>query len=114
MYWKKIIQSIYDHPLKQGVMLKDSYRIDKCLGTGGYGIIYQCTDVKTKKSHVLKQLRPSKTRRKKETQRFLKEVELMKSFNHKQIPELFDSFTIEDQPFYVMELIDGTNLEGLL
>ncbi|MEC1154489.1 serine/threonine protein kinase [Cytobacillus horneckiae] len=114
MYWKKIIQSIYDRPLKHDVILKNSYRIDKCLGTGGYGIIYQCTDVKAQKRYVLKQLRPSKARRKKETERFLKEVELMKSFKHKQIPELFDSFTMGDQTFYVMELIDGINLEDWL
>ncbi|MDQ0271776.1 serine/threonine protein kinase [Cytobacillus purgationiresistens] len=114
MYWRKFTKWLYDIPLGHGVFLKDSYKIEKCLGMGGYGIIYQCTDIHTQKSYVLKQLRPSKTRSNKETLRFHKEVDLMKSFNHQHIPELVDSFTIDDQEYYVMKQIKGLNIEDLL
>jgi serine/threonine-protein kinase len=44
-------------------LLGDSYIIEKCLGMGGYGITYQCVLKGTQERYVLKQLRPSKSKK---------------------------------------------------
>ncbi|MBT2757978.1 protein kinase [Mesobacillus foraminis] len=114
MKWTRIIKSLYDRPIKKGVLLGDSYIIEKCLGMGGYGITYQCVLKDTQDRYVLKQLRPSKSKRTYERERFKQEVELLRKINHKRIPNLVDYFMIDGQSYYVMNKIDAPNLEDLL
>lgn len=114
MIWKILLKWIYDRPLQKGELLGNSYRMEKCVGMGGYGLIYRCTHIDTNKQYVAKQLRPSKALKQKEKQRFLQEIKLISSLNHHQIPRLFDTIESDKEVFYVMEYIDGLNIEDLL
>ncbi|MCI3987505.1 serine/threonine protein kinase, partial [Bacillus vallismortis] len=57
---------LFDRPLKDGVILNKQYKIEECLGMGGYGLVYLCTDVRTHTPYVLKQLRQTKAIKEKE------------------------------------------------
>jgi len=114
MNWKFLLKWIYDRPLEKGALLGDTFRIDKCVGMGGYGIIYKCTNIETGKKVVAKQLRPSKALKKKERLRFLSEMDLLSSLNHKQIPRLLDTIHTNKETFYIMEHVEGLNIEDLL
>ncbi|TYS09414.1 protein kinase [Bacillus subtilis] len=114
MALKQIKKLLFDRPLKDGIILNHHYRIEECLGMGGYGLVYLCTDVHTQTPYVLKQLRPTKAKKEKERVRFQQEMKLLKSIHHPQIPAFIEDFTIGGQAYYVMQFIDGDNIEELL
>ena len=60
---------------------------------GSYGIVYLCKDLKTNENRVVKQLRPSKRRNKKEIEMFENEISVLRMLNHKNIPMLFETFS---------------------
>jgi serine/threonine protein kinase, bacterial len=67
--------------------------------------------VKTKEIRVVKQLRPSKQRNKKEVSLFQNEIYVMRRLSHNNLPELFEAFSYHGDFFYVMSYIKGDNLE---
>lgn len=112
--WKKWREVIYDRYQKKGTLLNCKYKIEDYYGMGGYGMIYLCTDAHANTSYILKQLRPSKAKRRKEQQRFQSEAELLQTMSHPQIPQFIDYFMIDGQAYYVMQKINGKNLEEIL
>ncbi|MGQ5111339.1 serine/threonine-protein kinase [Bacillus halotolerans] len=114
MALKQLKKLLFDRPLKNGVLLNNQYKIEECLGMGGYGLVYVCTDVRTQTPYVLKQLRPTKAKKQKERVRFQQEIGLLKSINHPQIPAFIEDFIIDGQAYYVMQLVEGDNIEELL
>ncbi|WP_303981728.1 serine/threonine protein kinase [Niallia circulans] len=112
MKWSYLTRWIFDRPHKKGTTLY-TYEVEKCLGLGAYGIIYLCKDRMGKK-YVVKQLRPSKGKKQRERMRFKDEGELLRKIDCHAIPSLLDVFTIEKHPYYVMEYINGENIEDLL
>ncbi|MGG3032157.1 serine/threonine protein kinase [Bacillus stercoris] len=114
MALKLLKKLLFDRPLKNGVILNHQYKIEECLGMGGYGLVYLCTDILTQTPYVLKQLRPTKAKKEKEKVRFQQEIKLLKSIHHPQIPGFIDEFIIDGQTYYVMQFIEGENIEELL
>ncbi|PRP53596.1 serine/threonine protein kinase [Bacillus halotolerans] len=114
MALKQLKKLLFDRPLNNGVILNNQYKIEECLGMGGYGLVYVCTDVHTQTPYVLKQLRPTKAKKQKERVRFQQEIGLLKSISHPQIPAFIEDFIIDGQAYYVMQLVEGDNIEELL
>ncbi|MGD2432551.1 serine/threonine protein kinase [Bacillus velezensis] len=114
MALKQLKKQLFDRPLQNGVTLHHQYRIEECLGMGGYGLVYLCTDILTQTPYVLKQLRPTKAKKEKEKVRFQQKIKLLKSIHYPQIPDFIDDFIIDVQAYYVMQLIEGENIEELL
>ncbi|MBV7319999.1 serine/threonine-protein kinase [Bacillus halotolerans] len=114
MALKQLKKLLFDRPLKNGVILNNQYKIEECLGMGGYGLVYVCTDIHTQTPYVLKQLRPTKAKKQKERVRFQQEISLLKSISHPQIPAFIEDFIIDGQAYYVMQLFEGDNIEELL
>lgn len=105
MALKLLKKLLFDRPLKNGVILNHQYKIEECLGMGGYGLV-----ILTQTPYVLKQLR----QKEKEKVRFQQEIKLLKSIHHPQIPGFIDEFIIDGQAYYVMQFIEGENIEELL
>ena len=78
---------------------------------GSYGIVYLCKDLKTNENTVVKQLRPSKRRNKKEIELFENEISVLRRLNHQNIPVFMIPFPMNGYLFYVMSFIEGDNLE---
>ncbi|MFH7813764.1 serine/threonine protein kinase [Bacillus subtilis] len=114
MALKLLKKLLFDRPLKNGFILNHQYKIEECLGMGGYGLVYLCTDILTQTPYVLKQLRPTKAKEEKEKVRFQQEIKLLNSIHHPQIPGFIDEFIIDGQAYYVMQFIEGENIEELL
>ncbi|WP_043934729.1 serine/threonine protein kinase [Bacillus sp. EB01] len=100
-----------DKPIKKGTVLNERYEIVNVIGAGSYGLVYLCKELKTNETRVLKQLRPSKRRNKKEIALFENEISVLRMVNHKNIPRLFEAFTTNGHFFYIMSFIEGDNLE---
>ncbi|KKK33649.1 serine/threonine protein kinase [Mesobacillus campisalis] len=112
--YKQLKKWIYDRPLKDGTVFPPGYKIEECFGGGGYGIVYLCKDIHSQELFALKQLRPSKAGNVKEIARFQQEVELVAKIGHKRVPGLIHHSTFDGRPFYVMQHIEGSNLEDKL
>ena len=112
--FRKVYQFFVDIPIKEGTVLNDRYEVLKVVGTGSYGIVYLCKDLKTQKNQVVKQLRQSKHRNKKEVELFENEISILRSLTHKNMPTFSEDFTTKGYSFYVMSLIEGEDLEDLI
>ena len=111
---RKIYQFFVDIPFKEGTILNERYEVLKVIGTGSYGIVYHCNDLKSQENRVVKQLRPSKRRNRKEVQLFESEISVLRSLNHKKMPTYYETFSTNGYFFYVMSLIEGEDLEDLI
>ena len=109
--FRKFYQFFVDIPFKKGVVLNYRYEVKAVIGTGSYGIIYLCNDLKKKENIVIKQLRKSKRRSKKELKQFENEISILRMLNHKNIPKFHEKFSHEENVYFVMDFIEGDNLE---
>jgi len=114
----EVSQEVYKEILEAGDVLKGRYKIIEELGRGGFGITYKAEslDQLSISVYVVKQFKPtlSNLRIGKASALFFREVEVLKSLKHNNIPVLFDSFKENDQLFLVQEYIDGFTLNNEL
>ncbi|MCM3086478.1 protein kinase [Bhargavaea ginsengi] len=109
---RKIRQFFVDWPIREDTILNQRYKVSDVIGTGSYGIIYDCTDLRTEQKTAVKQLRPSKRHSSKEVGMFLNEMEIMKQLSHPNMPAFIENFSDDDQHlYYVMTFIGGENME---
>ena len=108
---RKIFQYFYDRPIKEGTVLNEHYKVKWVIGMGSYGLVYLCKKLESNEHIVVKQLRPSKRRNKKEIELFENEISVLRRLNHQNIPVLYDTFSNDGHLFYAMSFIDGDNLE---
>lgn len=111
---RKTYQFFVDIPLKEGSIINQHYEVLNVIGTGSYGLLYRCKDLKTDDYKMIKQLRRSKHRSKKEIKLFENEISILQKLNHKNLPKFYETFTHDEQLFYVMNYIEGDNLEDLI
>ncbi|WP_285766886.1 protein kinase [Peribacillus sp. SI8-4] len=109
--FRKIYQFFVDIPLKKGVVLHNRYEVMAVIGRGSYGIVYLCRDWQVNENVVIKQLRKSKCRSKKELGQFEHEISILRTLNHKSIPKFHEKFTHRGKVYFVMDFIEGDNLE---
>ncbi|MGG3477461.1 protein kinase [Peribacillus frigoritolerans] len=109
--FRKFYQLIVDIPLKKSAVLNYRYEVKAVIGTGSYGIVYRCNDLKMNENIVIKQLRKSKRRSKKELKQFENEMSILRMLNHRNIPKFHEKFSQDGNVYFVMDFIDGNNLE---
>lgn len=107
-------QFIVDRPYSKGRVIHGTYEVLRMIGAGSYGIVYQCIDLRTNENLVIKQLRPSKRRTKREIKLFENEISILDKLRNDYMPRLHESFQSEGNHFYVMTFIDGDDLDEQL
>jgi serine/threonine-protein kinase len=90
-----------------GTVLKNRYEIIAELGKGGMSTVYLARDNVLGSYWALKQV---KNNINVDIEAFRKEVELLSSLNHADIPRIVDRIQINDDYFVVMDFIDGVSL----
>jgi eukaryotic-like serine/threonine-protein kinase len=93
--------------------LRDRYRIERELGTGGMATVYLAEDLKHHRQVAVKVLRPELTAVLGPA-RFLKEIETTAKLQHPHILPLFDSGEADTFLYYVMPYVEGESLRGRL
>ena len=96
--------------LAGGTLLNNRYRIERLLGQGGFGAVYQAQDtLKNQPCAVKVNLDPSPEA----ARQFEREARTLARLQHKNLPEVIDHFTRPGQSqFLVMQFIEGEDLES--
>jgi hypothetical protein len=92
----------------------DRYRIERCLGRGGMGVVYQARDERSGTDVALKMMSHRLVYEPGALTRFHQEAELAQSLEHPNIVSLERLFPAFNTYFLVMEFCDGIDLSRLL
>jgi eukaryotic-like serine/threonine-protein kinase len=90
------------------------YRILRCVGRGGMGIVYEATQLATGDTVALKMLSHLLLYQPAALQRFRREADTLKSLRHDSIAQLYDRFAAYTTQFLVMEFCEGTTVDQLI
>jgi serine/threonine protein kinase len=96
-----------DQPLPGAVL--GHYKIIRRLGAGGMGVVYEAEDLKLGRHVAIKLL--SGAGEPAALDRFWREARAVSALNHPGICTLYEINETEQQPFLVMELLEGQSLE---
>ncbi len=87
------------------------YRIERVLGRGGMGEVYQAFDPTLGRFVALKMLRSIALDDTNARERFIREAQSAGGLRHPNIVTIYDLGEVADQMFIAMELIEGEDLE---
>ena len=105
----------HDDEQRCGSVVEDKYRVDRLIGRGGMGAVYEATNVAIGKRVALKFLDRGAAKDADAVTRFQREAEAAGVVESAHIVHIFDSGTAEDgSPFLVMELLSGEDLRARL
>ncbi|MBY0527564.1 MAG: serine/threonine protein kinase [Gemmataceae bacterium] len=90
------------------------YTVINKLGEGGMGIVLEAQHRYLKRTVALKVLHPSVTQSEEAVKRFHREVEAMARLSHPNIVAAYDANQQNGNYYFVMELVDGTDLSRLV
>jgi serine/threonine protein kinase len=91
-----------------------SYRIVRCIGSGGMGEVYEAFHTRLQKKVALKTLRQSLAQKPEARARFLREGETASRVRHPHIVDITDIGEDAGVPFLVMELLEGETLSAIV
>lgn len=90
------------------------YKIGQKIGQGGMGVVYRAEDTLLNRTVAYKVLPPSLSDNPTVLDNFLKEARVAAGINHMNIVTIFDTGMEGDEPYIVMELVEGVSLKQIL
>ncbi|MBI4346745.1 MAG: serine/threonine protein kinase [Elusimicrobia bacterium] len=100
--------------VEPGSVLAGNYRIERELGRGGMGIVFEATDLGLHRKVALKQLRPELKQNPRDLEMFLAEARLVAALRHPHIVEIHAIVNQEAELLLVFELVPGQPLHQRL
>jgi serine/threonine protein kinase len=98
-----------------GAVLEGVYRMDRLLGEGGMGAVYQATHLRLGKQVGIKIMARALAENHEALKRFHREAVVTSSLGHPHIVQVFDFSTMPTgEPFLVMEYLEGEDLSHRL
>ena len=98
-----------------GTTVAGKYRVDRMIGRGGMGAVFQAVNLAIGKRVALKFLNHEAAQNREACQRFQREAEAAGMAESAHIVQIFDSgVTDSGLPFLVMELLSGEDLRARL
>ena len=90
------------------------YKILEKLGEGGMGVVYKAHDTKLNRDVAIKFLPQAISKAGVERERFLQEAQAVAALNHPNICVIFEINDDAEQPYIVMEYVDGSTIRTKL
>jgi serine/threonine-protein kinase len=101
--------------LKAGMLIRNTYRIVRKLGEGGFGSVYLADQTLMDEPRALKFLSYEMSRDESFTARFRREAQSLRQVRHKNVVDSGDLERAEDDTlFFAMEYVDGPDLGHFL
>ncbi|MEK7483432.1 MAG: response regulator, partial [Planctomycetota bacterium] len=98
-----------------GMILDDKYHLERIIGIGSFGTVFQAVNIEIQKPVALKILKPSSKKIDEDIERFRTEGNLICRLTHPSAVSVFDLVCSSSGIIYlVMELLNGTTLENEL
>lgn len=97
--------------LEIGSLVDGKYKILRVVGKGGMSIVYQAVNEKANKIWAIKEVRKDGVQNFEVVkQNLIVETELLKRFNHPNLPSIIDVIDTDDSFLIVMDYIEGNSL----
>ena len=94
-----------------GEVLSGTYRIERLIGRGSMGTVYEAAHLRLPRRFAVKILITALSPEQRAVARFQQEAEVTSQLGHPNIVEVLDfNYTTEGLPFIVMELLSGEDL----
>lgn len=90
------------------------FELQKKLGAGGMGVVYEAVDVERGKHIALKFLPSEFSDHKRRSARFERELDILKKLWHPNIVRCYGGMRYGDQRLFAMELVTGGSIKQLL
>jgi serine/threonine-protein kinase len=98
-----------------GTVLDGRYRVERLLGEGGMGAVYEGRHVLVGKRVAIKMLHAEYATSAEILKRFYREAQSAAAIGHKNIIDIYDvGVTARNEPYIAMEYLEGEDLEGML
>jgi serine/threonine-protein kinase len=98
-----------------GEVVAKRYRLDRELGRGGMGVVWEATHLVTRRRIAIKFVMGPAHQRADLRRRFLREARAASAANHPNVVDVLDVFELDDgTPVMVMELLSGETLRDKL
>jgi tRNA A-37 threonylcarbamoyl transferase component Bud32/tetratricopeptide (TPR) repeat protein len=110
-----VLNSSYSRDLRIGRVIAQRYQLERRLGAGAMGVVYEATDLELKRRVAIKVLSLGLLERERAVQRFEREARAMAAVEHDSVIAIHDrGRTPEGEAFLVMELVAGCQLGGFV
>ena len=101
--------------LEIGSLVDGKYKVLRVVGQGGMSVVYQAVNEKANKIWAIKEVRKDGVQNYEVVkQNLIVETELLKRFNHPNLPSIIDVIDTEDSFLIVMDYIEGNSLANAL
>jgi eukaryotic-like serine/threonine-protein kinase len=97
-----------------GTVLKNTYRVDAELGSGGMGTVYRATHLGLDKTMAVKVLSPRAVSTPDSLARFEREAKVAGKVSHPAMTHVIDFGVEQGTPYIVMEFVAGVELADLI
>lgn len=98
-----------------GQTVGERYELQRLLGSGSCGAVYEAWHRYTHKSVALKAMHPYLSAEPEAVSRFFREARAAAAIGHRGIPDVLDAGLLEDgRPYIVHELLEGRSLDSAI
>ncbi|MCD4700128.1 MAG: protein kinase, partial [Phycisphaerae bacterium] len=97
--------------LSPDFLLRDRYRIETRLASGGMGAVYIALD---QTLHLRVAVKENHSPHLDSERQFLREAKLLASLRHSNLPRVTDHFVLGNNQYLVMDFIEGDDLEQII
>lgn len=92
-----------------GTVIDGSYRVDRLIGEGGFGVVYECFELELKRTVAVKMLRAGSLGER-ELGRLAAEAQNLARLNHPNVVQIYRLGNHEGSPYIAMEFVNGVTL----
>lgn len=107
-------EAMKDRYPEPGSVIDGSYRVIETIGEGGMGVVLKVRDVSLDRVVALKLIHPDQVLQMHARRRFLEEARAMARVRHRNVVQIHAFGDIDGAPYFVMEYVEGCDLERWL
>ena len=92
-------------------LLGGDYALQRKLGSGGMGVVWEAVQQSLNRKVAVKVLTPPQRKKEAWRERFTREARIVAQLHHPNIVKVYGAGTSGDICYYAMELVDGTRMD---